>query len=96
VPADITLFKINNPEVRNYLLKYNETSYPDESALRKNCLLECYEETLNKSVVLCGEANIWLSIDKRTDASLWKVLNIVIELLKNCEMLSKKLFLLSC
>jgi hypothetical protein len=38
VLADITLFKINNPEVRNFLLKYTQTDPPDESTLRKNYL----------------------------------------------------------
>jgi hypothetical protein len=31
VSADIPLFKINNPEVRNFLVKYTETDSPDES-----------------------------------------------------------------
>jgi hypothetical protein len=35
VSADIPLFKINNPEVRNFLLKYTQTDPPDESTLRK-------------------------------------------------------------
>jgi hypothetical protein len=48
VSADIPLFKINNPEIRNFLLKYTQTDPPDESTLRKNYLAKCYEETLNK------------------------------------------------
>jgi hypothetical protein len=31
VPTDIPLFKINNPKVRNFLLKYTQTDPPDES-----------------------------------------------------------------
>jgi hypothetical protein len=34
--AGITLFKINNPKVRNFLPKYAQRDPPDE----------CYEETL--------------------------------------------------
>jgi hypothetical protein len=55
VSADITLFKINNLEVRNFLLKYTQTDPPDESTLRKNYLPKCYEETLKKIRVLCGK-----------------------------------------
>jgi hypothetical protein len=38
VSADIPLFKINNREVRNFLLKHTLADPPDESALRKHYL----------------------------------------------------------
>jgi hypothetical protein len=90
VPADIPLFKINNPEVRNFLLKYTQTDPPDESTLRKNYLPECYEETLNKIRVFCGKENIWVSIDETTKASGRKFANVVIGVLKNDQTLSEK------
>jgi hypothetical protein len=83
VSADIPLFKINNREVRNFLLKYTQTDPPDESSLRKHYLPECYEETLNKIRVLCGKENIWVSIDETADASESKFANVVIGVLKN-------------
>jgi hypothetical protein len=43
-----TTFKINNSEVRNFFLKYNQTDPPDKSTLRKNYLPKCYEETSSK------------------------------------------------
>jgi hypothetical protein len=95
VSADIPLSKINNPEVRNFLLKYTQTNPPDESVLRKNCLPKCYEETLNKILVLCGKENIWVSIDETTDASGRKVAN-VIGVLKNNQTPSGRSFLLAC
>jgi hypothetical protein len=36
VSTDIPLFKINNPEVKNFLLAYTQTDSRDESVLRKN------------------------------------------------------------
>jgi hypothetical protein len=96
VSTDIPLFKINNPEVRNYLMKYTETDPRNESTLKRKYLPKCYEETLDKSLVLCGKENIWVSVDKTTNASGRKVANVVIEVLKNSETLSEKLFLLSC
>jgi hypothetical protein len=35
VSADIPLFKINNPEVRNFLLKYTQTDPLDESTFKE-------------------------------------------------------------
>jgi hypothetical protein len=88
VSADI-LFKINNLEVRNFLLKYAQTDPPDESTCSKNYLPQCYEETLNKIRVLCGKENIWVSTDETTDASGKKVANVVTGVLKNDQTLSE-------
>jgi hypothetical protein len=96
VSADIPLFKINNPNVRNFLLKYTQTDPTEESILRKNYVPKCYEETWNKVRVLCGKDNIWVSIGEITNASGRKVANIVIGVLKNDQTLSEKSFLLSC
>jgi hypothetical protein len=90
VSADIPLFKINNPEVRNFLLKYTQADPPDKSALRKSHLPKCYEETSNTIRVLCGKENIWLSIDETTDTSARKVAKFVNGVLKNDQSLSEK------
>jgi hypothetical protein len=95
VSADIPLFKINNPEVMNFLLNYTQTDPSDESILRENYLPKCYEETLNKIRVLCGKEYIWVSIDETTDASGRKAAN-VIGVLKNDQTPSEKSFLLTC
>jgi hypothetical protein len=65
-----TLFKINNPEVWSFLLKYTQTDPPDESGLRKNYIHTHYKEILNKIQVLCQKENIWVSIDKITIANV--------------------------
>jgi hypothetical protein len=96
VSADIPLFKINNPEVRNFLLKYTQTDPTDESTLRKKYLPKCYEETLNKIQVLCRKEHVRVSTDKTTDASGSKVANVIIGVLKNHQTLSEKSFLLLC
>jgi hypothetical protein len=76
VSVDIPIFKINNPEVRNFLLKYTQTDPPDESTLRTNYLpTRCYEETLNTIRVLCGKEHILVSIDETTVARGRKVSN---------------------
>jgi hypothetical protein len=40
--------------------------------------------------VLCGNENVWVSIDKTTDASGRKIANAVIGVLKNDQTLSEK------
>jgi hypothetical protein len=95
ISAETPLFKINNPEVRNFLLKYSQTDPPDESTSRKNYLPKCYEETLNKIQVLCRKENICVSTSETTDVSGRKVAIVVIGILKNNQALSEKSFLLS-
>jgi hypothetical protein len=89
VSTKITVFSINNPEVRNFLLKYTQTEPLNESTLRINYQPECYEETLNNIRVLCGKENIWVFI---FETSGKKVANIVIGVLKNDQTLLEKSF----
>jgi hypothetical protein len=95
VSPDMPLFKINNPEVRNFLLKYTQTDSQDKSSLRKNYLPKCYEETLIKIRVLCGKENNLVSIDERTNASGSKVAN-AIAVLKNDQHYQRNHFFLLC
>jgi hypothetical protein len=66
VSADITLFKINNPEVRNFLLKYTQTNPPDDLTLRKNYLPKCYKETFEENSSIVRERK-YLGIYKRNN-----------------------------
>jgi hypothetical protein len=77
VSADIPLFIINTPEVRNFLLKYTQTDPPDKSTVRKNYVPKYYEETFNKLRVLCGKENSLVSTDETVDASVRKVSDFV-------------------
>jgi hypothetical protein len=49
VSIDILLFKINYPDIKNFLLKYTQTDTPDGSAVRK-----FYDKMCIKIPVLCG------------------------------------------
>lgn len=55
--ADMPLFKINDPEVRDFLPNCSERHPPDGSTFRRNYLPKCYEEILNKIRVLCEKKN---------------------------------------
>jgi hypothetical protein len=55
--ADMPLFT-KNLEVRNFLPEYTETGPRNGSAVRKNVVPVCYEETLNKIIVVYGKENI--------------------------------------
>jgi hypothetical protein len=56
-------FKINNPQVKNFLLKYTQIDPSDEKTLRTNYPPEGNEEILKKIQVLCRKENFWASID---------------------------------
>jgi hypothetical protein len=67
--ASVTLFKINDLAVRNFLLKYIHADPPSKSTFKKNCRPKCYAETLKNIWILCGKENIWESIYEPIDAS---------------------------
>jgi hypothetical protein len=90
VSENMSLVKINNHEVRNFLLKYTQTDPPDESASRKSYLPKYYEET-NKIQVLCSNENIWVSIGETINA-YGSTFADAIGVLKNKQMLSEEYF----
>jgi hypothetical protein len=59
VSADITLFKINNPEVRNFLLKYTQTDPPDESTLRKKLSTQVLRRNIEQKFKCCVGKNMF-------------------------------------
>jgi hypothetical protein len=71
VSADIPLFKINNPEDRNFLPKYTQRDLPDESTFRKDYLPKCYKETLNKIKSIVRERK-YLCVYRRNNRCKWK------------------------
>jgi hypothetical protein len=76
VCAEIPLFRINNLELQNFLLKYIETDLPDDSCVPKRC-----EDTLSKVRILCGKERICVSINETAYASRSKFADVVIEIL---------------
>lgn len=46
ISANISLFKLKNPNFRNFLFKYTGQSIPAKSRLRKN-VCDCYSNKIN-------------------------------------------------
>jgi hypothetical protein len=85
------LCKINNPEIWNFLSNYNHTCLPEQSALRRNYIRTCYEETSSKIGVLCGKHDIWLFINETTNVNRSKAAaDVVIWVLRNYQTLPEK------
>lgn len=97
VSADIPLFKLKNPELRKFLVKYTNFEPPDESTLRKTYLHRCYEQTLQHIRSECAHQNIWVCMDETTDSSGRKVGNVIVGVLSNDdETVLTKNYLLVC
>nr|CAD7197922.1 unnamed protein product [Timema douglasi] len=75
--ADISLSKVNNPRLRDFLEKHTGKSLPDSSTPRKHYVNRCYENTMKKIQEKVAEKKIWVSMDETTD--------YVTELLKRFE-----------
>ena len=66
--ADISLSKINNPSMKEFLHLYIDKEIPGESTLRKTYVDLLYEDTSIKIRSEINDNNIWISIDETTDA----------------------------
>jgi hypothetical protein len=69
VAADVPLYKLNNPLLRDCLEKYTGRKLPEQSTIRKNYLNESYETVMECIRVEIGDSPIWVSIDETTDAN---------------------------
>ena len=76
--ANIPLYKLNNPALRQFLEKYTKETVPDESTLRKNYVEKVYVEKLNKLRDQLKESKIWISTDETTDAFGRYVANVIV------------------
>jgi hypothetical protein len=65
------------------LEKYRAHPIPTESKLRKNYLVSCFEDTINKIRNSVGKNNIWVSIDETSDVDDRFVANVVVGTLKH-------------
>jgi hypothetical protein len=83
------LFKINNPEVRNFLLKYIQRNSADQLTSRTNYLPKRYEEALNKIRILRKKENISVSMYETIDTSGKNADSFVIGVLKSNQKLSE-------
>lgn len=78
VSANIPLGKLNNSKLRDFLERHTGHTLPDESTLRKNYLIKCYEDTLNHIRECVNGKKIYVSIDESTDSEGRYVANVVI------------------
>jgi hypothetical protein len=56
-------------QVKNVLFKDTGAAPPHKSALRRKTPVTCYEKISNDTPSLCGEENIWMSIERTRNAS---------------------------
>jgi hypothetical protein len=77
ISANIPMNKVSNKQFINLLEKYTNRSVPTESALGKNYLASCYEDTLRRVRNIIGD-KIWVSIDESTDVDSRYVVNMIV------------------
>lgn len=68
ISADIPLWKLENPILREFLKKYTNEQIPNESTLRKSYVADIYSIVMQNIRDEVKEKNIWISIDETTDA----------------------------
>ena len=78
VSVNIPLGKLNNTKLHDFLERHTDHAIPDESTLRKNYLIKCYEDTLNRILECVNGKKIYVSIDETTDSEGRYVANVVI------------------
>ncbi|KAL4126245.1 hypothetical protein QTP88_010470 [Uroleucon formosanum] len=98
IRADIPIFKLKNPALKDFLEQYTGKTIPEESTIRKKYVNVIYEETLTSIRQNIQDGPIWVSIDESTDADGRYVGNVIVgklssepcnSFLLNCEQLDK-------
>jgi hypothetical protein len=74
--------------------KYITHPIPTESMLRKNYLVSCYEDTINKIRNSVRKNKIWVSIDETSNVDGRFVANVFVGTLKHEQ--AGEIFLLAC
>ncbi|XP_025018144.1 uncharacterized protein LOC112539635 [Tetranychus urticae] len=80
VKSDIPLTKLENDELKNFLLKYTNIELPSERTLRRMLLPE-YQKALSDIRSHIGSNNIWISIDETCDIAGRSVVNVIVGIL---------------
>lgn len=98
IRADIPIFKLKNPALKDFLEQYTGKTIPEESTIRKKYVNVIYEETLTSIRQNIQDGPIWVSIDESTDEDGRYVGNVIVgklssepcnSFLLNCEQLDK-------
>jgi hypothetical protein len=85
VAANIPWNKLNSAPLKNFLTKYCNRNIPNESTLRKNYMLPCYNETISNIRKSIGESDICIIVDETTDITGRYMANIVVSKLTSYE-----------
>ncbi|PNF37718.1 hypothetical protein B7P43_G11455, partial [Cryptotermes secundus] len=64
--ADIPLWKLTYPTLRNFIEKYTQCKVPDESTVRKNYVKQCYDLTIESIRDRIQDNFVWVSIEKKS------------------------------
>lgn len=81
--ANVPLWKLDNPTLKNFLEENLGINIPEQSTLRKNYVPACYEEVRSKIILELDGHPFWLGIDETCDAAGRCVANILISRLNN-------------
>ncbi|PNF29556.1 hypothetical protein B7P43_G01923 [Cryptotermes secundus] len=65
--ADILLWKLTKPTLRNFIEKYTQCKVPDESTVRKNYVKQCYDLSIVNITDNIQDNFAWVSIDETQD-----------------------------
>lgn len=81
VSSNIPLNKLQSLPFKSFLQKYIKLTIPDESTLRKNYLLPCYEMTISKIREQIGNCFVYIMVDETTDSRGLYICNLIIGIL---------------
>ncbi|PNF32325.1 hypothetical protein B7P43_G13645 [Cryptotermes secundus] len=76
--ADIPLWKLTNPTLRNFIEKYIQCKVPDESTVRKNYVKQCYDLTIGSIRDKIQDNFVWVSIDETQDCEGLFIANCIV------------------
>ncbi|KAK4884465.1 hypothetical protein RN001_000736 [Aquatica leii] len=78
VAANIPWNKLKCPTFKNFLERYYSRHMPNESTIRKNYLVSCYNEAINNIQRSIGEHDVCVIVDETTDFTGRYVANLIV------------------
>lgn len=94
IDANIPLWKLENPSLRNFLGKYTKKNIPDESTLRKNYVDKYYAQTIETIREKTANKKLWVSMDETIDATGRQMCNVIVGTMEPGE--QSHIYLLTC
>ena len=68
ISANIPLNKLDNPDIKSFLLHYTNYQVPDRTSLSKNYLEPLFEREIINIQNTISNHSIWISVDETTDS----------------------------